>query len=280
MFKIFKRKKGESKEELKELLDGYELPSFPTAVMNVLTILRDPESDMDEVADLIKVDPGMNVRVLRMVNSAAFGFSQKVSNILHAVMLLGRARLEPIVLSLAVRDSVPMPDVGCFDPEEFWRLSARRASLARFLAHQLHPVTETEAFTAGLLQDMAIPVLVEIKKKEYCKILDEYYESKTVNLDELERTAFNFDHQMVGALMAEQWELPEYLINSIAGHHSGSDVDAAIYLVSFMREYDEPEENEQLFRVADSEFGIGKDEMMSYIETAFKDAEELISLLT
>ncbi|RMG74690.1 MAG: HDOD domain-containing protein [Nitrospirae bacterium] len=279
MFKLFKKKKRYQDDEIAELLQGYELPSFPTAVMNVLSLLRDPDVDMDDVAELIKVDPGMNVRVLRLVNSAAFGLSSKVSNILHAVTLLGKARLEPIVLSLAVKDSIPKPEVNCFDSSEFWRISARRASLARILAHELHPLTETEAFTAGLLQDMAIPMLVEIKKQEYCKVLEQYYESRTATLDELERAAFGFDHQIVGAMVAQKWELPDNLIKSISGHHSGDEVDAAVYIVSFLREYDEVDDNEQLFRVAENEFGIGRDEMKGYIERAFRDAEELIAVL-
>ncbi len=279
MLGIFKRKKSENHEELKEILKGYELPSFPALVMNILSLLRDPDSDMDEIAELIGLDPGLHVRVLKIVNSASFGFSQKISNIHHAVMLLGKARLEPVVLALAVKDSIPSPSVKCFDIEEFWRLGARRASFARFMAHLLHPVTEVEAFTGGLLQDMAIPVFVEVKKDEYCKVWKEYLQSRTTSLEEMERQAFGYDHQKLGALMAVEWELPEYIVQSIENHHNGSEVDPAIYLASFMREYDEPEENEMLFKMGEKEFGIKKEEMLRYLQASFKDAKELISLL-
>ncbi len=238
---------------------------------------------MVAITELIKVDPGMNVRVLGTVNSAAFGLASKVSNIQHAVTLLGRSRLEAIVLSLAVRDSLPRAKASCFDTAEFWKTSARRASLARLLAHKLHPVTETESFTAGLLQDMAMPVLADIKKEEYCSILREYYESRAICIEELERKAFGFDHQILGGLMAEEWGLPEYLVHSIASHHGGSDekgVDPAIYLVSLLREHDNPEGNELLLRVAENDYGIRKDEMIEVIKAAFQDAEEFSELIT
>ncbi len=283
MFKLFKRKKSDPAEELKDILEGYELPSFPAAVMNVLSMLRDPESSMIAIAEMIKVDPGMNVRVLGTVNSAAFGLASKVSNIQHAVTLLGRSRLEAIILSLAVRDSIPQAKASCFDIGEFWRTSARRASLARLLAHQLHPVTETESFTAGLLQDMGIPVLVDIKKEGYCELLNRYYENRSSNIEELEREAFGFDHQTIGGLMAEKWGLPEYMVNAIGNHHGGADeggVDPAIYLVSLLREYDQPEGNEMLFRVAENDFGIRKEEMLDAINSAFQDAEEFSELLS
>lgn len=279
MLGIFKKKRSEIENELREILKGYELPSFPSLVMNILSLLRDPDSDMDEIAELIGLDPGLHVRVLRIVNSASFGFTQKISNIQHAVMLLGKARLEPVVLALAVRDSIPSPSVQCFDMEEFWRLAARRASFARFIAHLLHPLTETEAFTGGLLQDMAIPVMFEVKRDQYCKIWKHYLESRTTNLAELEREAFGYDHQRLGALMAVQWELPEYIVRSIENHHNGQDVEHAIYLASFMREYDNPEENEILFKVGENEFGIKKEEMLKYLQKSFQDAKDLISLL-
>ncbi len=279
MLGIFKRKKSEAEEQLKEILQGYELPSFPTLIMNILSLLRDPDSDMDEISELIGLDPGLHIRVLRMVNSASFGFSQKISNINHAVMLLGKARLEPVVLALAVRDSIPAPKTRSFDIEEFWRISARRASFARFMAHQLHPSTETESFTAGLLQDMAIPVLVEVKQDIYCRLWQQYLESRTISLSEIEKETFGYDHQKVGALMAAQWELPEYIVKSVEGHHNSSDTEPAVYLASFMKEYDSPEENELIFRVGESEFGINREEMLQYIQTAFNDARDLISLL-
>lgn len=280
MLKIFKRHQSDPKEALKELLEDYELPSFPSGVMNVLSLLRDPDSNLGEVAELIKIDPGMHVSVLRIVNSAAFGFAAKVSNILHAVTLLGRAGLEPVVLSHAVRDSIPLPRICGFVPDAFWKASTRRASLARLLAHQLHPETETEAFTAGLLQDMAVPVLVERKQQAYCKVLQEYNEHDSKSLDEMEMEMFGFDHQVIGSLMAEQWQLPEYLQKSIAGHHGcgESDVDAAIFLVSFMREYGEAGENEALFNIAASEFGIDREKMLGHLQIAYNEADELTSL--
>ncbi len=278
MFRLFKKKKAEQ-IDLSEILKDYELPSFPSTVMNLLSLLRDPYSDMEEISRFIEIDPGMNVRVLRLVNSAAFGIVQKITNVHHAVMMLGKARIESVVLSIAVKTCIPTPRVRCFDMEEFWRISARRAVLARLIAHQIHPLTEVEAFTAGLLQDMAVPVLVESKKEHYCRLWQEYLDSNTNNLSEIERDRLGYDHQSVGALMAERWELPEYFVKSIAGHHDGRDVDAAVHIVSFLREYDGPEENEMLFKVAETEFGIGKEEMKRYLESSFNDAEELINLL-
>ncbi len=157
MFNFFKRSQKDPREELKVLLGDYELQSFPEAVMNVLGMLRDPHSETKDIADQIQMDPGMNIKILRLVNSAAFGLATKVSNLHHAVTILGRSRLESMLLTYAVATTVPST-LGCMDISRFWLASARRACLAKHIAMHLHAATQAESFTAALLQDLAIPL--------------------------------------------------------------------------------------------------------------------------
>ena len=70
----------------------------------MLAMLRDPESSMTDIAEQLQVDPGMHVKVLKTVNAAAFGLITRVTNLQHAAKLLGRSRLEAIILSHAVRN--------------------------------------------------------------------------------------------------------------------------------------------------------------------------------
>ena len=74
MLKLFKKRgKQEAKAELKKLLDGYELPAFSKAALRVLSLLRDSSSPTSEITAAIEMDPGINVKVLQTVNSAAYG---------------------------------------------------------------------------------------------------------------------------------------------------------------------------------------------------------------
>ena len=61
---FFKRKQKDPKQELKALLGDFELHSFPAGVMNVLGMLRDPDSAIKDIADNIQMDPGMNIKIL------------------------------------------------------------------------------------------------------------------------------------------------------------------------------------------------------------------------
>jgi len=284
MLNFLKKRKKDTKKELYDLLGDYELPSFSAAVMNVLNALRDPEFSMSEIAEQLQRDPGLHVKVLKTVNSAAFGLSKRVGNLHHAVTLLGRSRLETIVLSQAVNSVLPDVELPFFDMKQFWLHAARRASLARALAQHIHPKSQVESFTAGLLQDMALPVLVSIKQKEYGTILENWNKTKDVSLNELEKEMLGFDHSSVGALMAKEWELPEYLIDAICGHHCHSqdqevNVEPAVELVAQIKGDSEEDAKEIIIKIAVEKYGMDKDLISELITTAFKDAEELSLLL-
>ncbi len=276
IFDFFKRKR-DPKEELKELLSGFELPHFPKAVMAALDAIRDTKSSLQEITDHIEADPGMHVMVLKTVNSAAFGLSRKVSSVDHAVSLLGRSRLESLLLPIAVKGALPKFDVSCMNSKQFWAVAARRGSLARMLAERLHPATEGESFTAGLLQDMGIPLIIMAKKEKYCPVIEAWNLDKETDLKTIEQEMYGFDHTAVGALMAEEWNFPEGLIRSILFHHGGNgDIEPAVSLVSHIR-YGEDEETyrELIVTEAQEKFSIRKGEIAAMIEEAFEKAEEL-----
>ena len=149
-----------------------------------------------------------------MTVSVAFGLSHKVSNVQHAVSLLGRARLESLVLSVAVKNNLEDEKVPAwFDMRLFWRAAARRAALARGLAQRLHPETQAAAFTAGLLQDMAVPVIAHARESNYQSLYEGWNATDEVsNLVELEQQSLQFDHAKIGAEMARNWHFPANLI--------------------------------------------------------------------
>jgi len=262
------------------------LPSFPANVMKVLNMLQDPDESMVSIADTIKADPGMHIMVLKTVNSAAFGLTKKISNIQHAIMLLGRSRLETLILPLGVRKSIPQIDYDCINMRSFWLASARRACLADAVAAYLHPTTRNEAFTSGLLQDMAIPVIINCRKNDYCDTLDQWNNDYEARLDHLELGTIGYDHQSIGALMAQEWNLPEYLINAILYHHTERDevsIEPAIKLVSHIRYENlqgESTVKEHTREILVNNLDLEEGAISEMIDTAFEHAEEFALLMT
>jgi len=271
--RLFKRESN-PKAALEDMLEGYTLPSFPQVVIEVLSLLRDPGCGMPEISKEVNRDPALIMAVFHMVNSAAFGLRSRVDDILQAVTLLGRSRLESIVLMQAVQDAQPSINASWFDSKGFWQTSAKRATLARHLANKLHPVTATHAFTAGMLQDMAIPLLTATLTKKYSKVAKAIARNE-VSLIEVEQDLLNCDHQMVGELMAKEWNLPDYLIRSISGHHYVSKVDPAVGLVSLIRNEDVESSVKDLVIRCGEDFKIQTSETELMIATAFEEADTI-----
>ena len=139
MFKLFSRAKTDPETELKSILDGYELPTFPAVYMQALQQVRDTDSSASDLADVLSTDPGLTMRLLGTVNSAAYGLRSEIKSVHHAVSMLGRGHVESMLLSLASRSALPSRASAGFEPARFWKTAARRASTARALSACVNP---------------------------------------------------------------------------------------------------------------------------------------------
>jgi len=285
MFGFFKKQNTDPKERLKQVIGEYELPTFPSAAMETLRVIRNPDSTSHQVADALSVDPGLSVRVLRLANSAAFSPNHHIENLGQAVAMVGLAQLEGLVLSAAARSAVPRPPHADFDLGAFWRAAVRRGVLAKDLAHRMHRGEDSLCFTAGILQDLAIPFLVQ-QHADYAAAVTE---SRTGGrmLCDIERESFGWDHAEVATWICAAWHLPEDLASAIGGHH---DPDSQLYhcpapVHAVAPLDDAPEEtvaSDKLDQVASSVRQLHllpEDEIRPFIHQAFEHGDTLARLL-
>ena len=231
-----RKKKVDGRRELQAILGEHEIPTFPGVVMRAIETMRRPDSSAAEVATVLRTDPGLTVRLLKLVNSAAYSPARPVNNVDQAVAVAGYATVESLVLSVGVTAVLPDQQIDGFDQLRFWRTASLRAALARRLAMDHHPATAGLSFTAGLLQDMAIPLLAAVSA-DYAPLLVAWHEGEA-DLVDLEQDRFGWSHDQVARWLCDEWELPESLAVAIGGHHGRGDEPAppAIELVSHIRD--------------------------------------------
>ncbi len=231
-----RRKKTGARNELQSVLGRHEIPTFPGVVMRTIDTLRRPESSAADVAAVLSTDPGLTVRLLKLVNSAGFSPARPVTNVNQAVAVAGYGTVESLVLSAGVTTALPHQRFEGFDHVRFWRTSSFRATLARKLATEYDLAAAGLSFTAGLLQDMAIPLLAAARE-EYRPVLVAWHAGEA-DLIELEQERFGWGHDQVGQWLCQEWELPVSLGAAIAGHHGRGEepAPAAVQLVSSIRE--------------------------------------------
>jgi HD-like signal output (HDOD) protein len=281
MFSFFK-KKTDPKAKLKKILNGYELPSFPAVVMQILQKIRSPYSSITSIAESLSLDPGISIKVLGIANSAAFSPSKRVENLTQAIALVGISQLESMVLGVGVAKGLPKQSCQWHDPGEFWLASAKRAVLASDLARILCPAKEGECFTAAFLQDMALPFLACHRSEEYDPIFKRWH-LEGGDLAAIEREHLAWDHTEVASWICSEWGLPENIAAAIRGHH-GHLIEAyeplePVRLVAILREDDDNSGMEEMIAEAKASHGVSDEKMLSIIEPGFEKAKELARLI-
>jgi len=286
VFGFLKKRNTDPRAELRQVVGDYELPTFSGVVMQTLQRLRDPQLPPSAIAEVLSADPGLSVRVLKTVNSAAYSVRRRVGSLDQAIALLGVASVESLVLSVAVGTSLPREPVQGYDSRRFWRAAARRAATARALAARLHPASAAESFTASLLQDMAVPVLATRRTDQYGPLLEHWHNSAD-DLAVLEQAEFGWNHPEVATWMCSEWVLPESLACSVGAHHGevgeanqGLICPPAVSLVSNIRETDDRDGRDQLIEIVGTDFNLAPDLVTDLLDTSFDDAEEIAALFS
>ena len=271
-------RKKDPKADLFEIFGGYELPSFPRIVSEAIDKLSSAEVNLNEVGELLGRDPGVSMKLLSMVNSATFSPRRPISSVGQAVAMLGRNQVESLLISLAVSNTVASSS-GDFDFRSFWGLSARRAAMAAGLATLADPPSRSAAFTAALLQDMAVPVLT-VRVGEYPAVhATAAHSGHSMVIDE--RNRFGWDHSEVGSLMARSWGFPDELASAIADHHTGLDAppstsiaNTAALLADEIGDGDQEELIEHIAAV----FGLSPDVSLELLERSHVEGREIATL--
>jgi HD-like signal output (HDOD) protein len=195
-----------------------EIPPLPMAVSRLLAEINQPEPDTDLLVNLISSETGIAAKVIKTVNSALFSLRMPVADVKRAVTVLGLQHIRSIALAFATMDSLPEPETRLFDHEAFWTDSLLRAIMARSFSKKLSGKQPEEAFTASLLADVALPVLLSAWTEYYEPVIAEWHDSPT-RLSELERENFGWDHAQAGAWIVRSWDFPDEMVCYLGVHN-------------------------------------------------------------
>ena len=198
------------------------LPRISTAGLKLVDLLEDSENNTGEAIDLIRSDPLLTAKLLRVCNSSALGLAEKVSSIDQAVLLLGYNQVLSMVLSLAFGSGMTSA-LPCYGIEKngLWRHSFMAATAAETAVNRslYIGVDASVAFTAGLLHDIGKLVMAEVLSGEAHSAIHKHSEDEGLGSIEAEREVLGTDHAEVGACLLHIWRLPDWIVEAIAHHH-------------------------------------------------------------
>ena len=201
-----------------------DIPSLPDVVNRILVVIAKPTTPASEIARLIAYDPGLTSKVLRMVNSAAYGFQRQISSIQHGIMILGFNNVRGLVLSASIFKLFEgHTHPGGLNHQEFWEHSLCTAVAARVLASQFQVPDADDIFSAAMLHDIGKVVLDIYFQQEYQVVLGH---ARRLNVPchgpafyALEHKLLGITHAGIGSFLATKWKLPISFTEVIQFHH-------------------------------------------------------------
>lgn len=208
-----------SSEQIQQALQGISVPPQPQIMVDLQMEQYMPDPDLEMIAKLISQDPGLSGALLKLVNSAHFGLTNKIASIQRAVNLLGSRSIINLINAQSIKGE--MSDETIVTLNRFWDNAQDVAMTCMTLAKRLGSQAVDEAYDLGLFHDCGIPLMLK-RFPEYMSVVEDAYASAGPGqrVVDTENQVFNTNHAVVGYYTAKSWRLPEHLSNAIANHHN------------------------------------------------------------
>jgi putative nucleotidyltransferase with HDIG domain len=196
-----------------------DLPTLPNILIKLTELINDSRTSARDLEKVISIDQTQTARVLKLVNSALYGFPRKISSVREAVTILGFNAIKNLCLTVSIFDLFSnAQEVGLFDRKRFWQHSLGCAVGAKVIGRHIGYPEREELFVAGLLHDIGKVVLDQFFPEEFNRIISQAKENNTLMV-EVEKNVLDFTHAQIGQILADRWRLPFKLQDSIAFHH-------------------------------------------------------------
>ena len=138
------------------LRDADKLPTLPGIALKILEVVKKPNSNLNEIADIISSDPPLTVEILKTINSPLFGLSSKITTVPRAVSMLGIDAVKNLALSFSLIKANRNGKNNFLDFSGYWKDSLVGAVSARLIAKKICPDGADDAFFLGLLHNIGI----------------------------------------------------------------------------------------------------------------------------
>jgi HD-like signal output (HDOD) protein len=195
-----------------------DLPSLPHLYYMLNKEVNDSNSSIVQIGEIISADQALTARLLRISNSAVFGFARKIDTITEAVSLIGLAQVRDLSLCTMVIELFNHISSDLLDVKAFWKHSLGCGISARVLAAYRRMPNIERFFVNGLMHDLG-RLLMLITVPDQMRIVFQRARERREMVFVIERELFGYDHAEAGAVLMQKWNLPELAIESTYRHH-------------------------------------------------------------
>lgn len=184
-----------------------ELTTLPQVYHKLSEAINSPNCTTGIISRIVSQDPILTMKVLRMVNSAFYGFPQEIEDIPQAILIIGLQQLNDLVLANTVISLFDGYSPKIFSMEEFWKFSVASGLSARILGDISNQRFSERLFVGGLLHNIG-RLIMAVSKPDLLIKAHELSIKKGILLNKAEKEVFGFSNEEMNLHLMQEWSLP------------------------------------------------------------------------
>lgn len=204
-------------EDLLEIAGSFkQIPTLPRVYQQVRATMDSADYSIEDISEIVSTDPGLSVRILKIVNSPYYGLRNHVHDLTQAISLLGAPMVSSLVLGVTVQDQFPSSGPVASLIEGEWRRALAVSSVAREIAQKCEMSREGIAMAnlGGMLHNVGRMVLLA----NSWAVKDETAPATVPELIALEEQKYGLSYPALGGLMLRFWGIDEPVVEAVVFH--------------------------------------------------------------
>lgn len=219
-----------------DMVNNSDIASIKQSITQIIGIINDPDSGAKDLKNAIELDPPLSAKILKLSNSALYGYPRTICEIQEAIICIGFEAVKELALSQKISELFAKEEIiNGYSRISLWKHCVAVASCSKLIYRREFKAKGDNAYAAGLLHDIGITVLDQFLPSVFKKILNEYTDKKT-SLYSTETDVLGYNHTDVGKAIAKNWEFPDELVVGIGYHHypeeAKDDLSKIAYVVA------------------------------------------------
>lgn len=203
------------------------LPAVPLTVHSILRAINEPNTSVEEIAEVLRLEPGLTAKLVGSANAAFFTGQRPVFTVEDAAIRLGLKRVKMIALSILIGNRFNASKCPPFSIRRYWARALMVATTAGQLAERVPDLEASPdvAYLCGLVHNMGLLVNATAFPAAMTEVLERHMSYPDLDMRELEREFLGFDHIDSGVLVLRRWDMPEPVLDVVANCHGAEDYD-------------------------------------------------------
>lgn len=198
-----------------------DIATLPEVTIKIIEIVEDHKSTARDLHEVIKNDPALSVKILKVVNSAFYGLPGQIASVDRAIILLGLSAVKNLAIAASIARLFKGKRISeHFSAADLWRHGVAVAVAGRSIAKcSPHQAMSDEIFVAGLIHDIGTLIERQTFPDQFANVINTCTEAE-VSFLETERELIGADHQAFGVGLTTKWKFPRHLRAAVGFHHN------------------------------------------------------------